>query len=759
MSDEYSANPSRSAAPTLQRGKACLRCRKRKMRCDGSKPSCQQCVRAKKHDLCEYDDGKGKTRTQILRETIARLEARVKELEDPERASTSVPLFDPHAINISEDSSSSGADSPSSFPFSQSQSPLPIASISSPPPLTSTPPISWMSGDHGFPDSPNRAYIAQIPVELAQSLLDVFIPHCDQLFFGAHINRLRDSLRRPMDGHRHPVLMNSIFLWACYFSQAPNMSQHEPLYLSRATEAFHDWLLAPNKVVDVIQGCCLLAQYFLANGRVMEGSHYMSTATSLALQWGLHREASEQLGVGTSLEGSFSLPPTQDVIERGERILAFWQVFCLDRCWSVALHRPSLISDGPGVLSSITVPWPQDIVDYEAGNFNDLVHMNTVQTFLAHQVQVPSFTGGFSNFALRAKASALLDAAAKVASSWNTGAALTQPSEQEMLTLESSITRFIAGLIPVHQMGAVHASDRHSLIVVHTLAQAALIRLYYPRGEADQLWSEKCMLAANGMLFIVSQIPDVDFEFLDPVIGSCWSSAAHAIIREITQLESWSSITSTELRNQAGTIIAALSRLSMTFPMAGMALYRDKAVIVLTPSQGFWPPGYSPHSAYPELPRSHEHHEQKTGMRSNGLLFYLPSRFQVSQLRAVQLHCRPSFPHNIGLCRITDYCAYLAYSPHLIPISLIMYAKPIGLSYPLVYYFLDFGLWTLNCGLWTLRTFTDYIGRSCRVFFQSLANGLQFLRTMTTVATSHSRSPIENTPFSRLWKCNIFCAQ
>ncbi|KAH9991810.1 hypothetical protein BJV77DRAFT_484252 [Russula vinacea] len=60
MTDDYSATPSRNTPPTLQRGKACLRCRKRKMRCDGTKPSCQQCVRAKKQDLCEYDDGKAR---------------------------------------------------------------------------------------------------------------------------------------------------------------------------------------------------------------------------------------------------------------------------------------------------------------------------------------------------------------------------------------------------------------------------------------------------------------------------------------------------------------------------------------------------------------------------------------------------------------------------------------------------------------------------------------------------------------------------
>ena len=164
MTEDYSASPARHSAPTLQRGKACLRCRSvfpvlpqeppllfplqeekngesfslghyrpsrshipYPQRCDGAKPSCQQCVRAKKQDLCEYDDGKGKTRTQLLRETVARLESRIKELESHEHTSSSVPLFDPHAIPGSEDSSSSDADSPLSVPFSASQSPIPLS--------------------------------------------------------------------------------------------------------------------------------------------------------------------------------------------------------------------------------------------------------------------------------------------------------------------------------------------------------------------------------------------------------------------------------------------------------------------------------------------------------------------------------------------------------------------------------------------------------------------------------------------------------
>lgn len=96
---------------------------------------------------------------------------------------------------------------------------------------------------------------------------------------------------------------------------------------------------------------------------------------------------------------------------------------------------------------------------------------------------------------------------------------MAQLSEQDTLAVEDSINRFIVSLIPVHQIGALHASDKLNMIVVHTLAQAALIRLFYLRAEVDQLWSEKCILAARGMLLIIGQVSEMDIEFLDPIVG------------------------------------------------------------------------------------------------------------------------------------------------------------------------------------------------------------------------------------------------
>ncbi|KAJ6493805.1 hypothetical protein DFH09DRAFT_356983, partial [Mycena vulgaris] len=166
-------SPSEGGPGTLQRGKACLRCRKRKMRCDGSKPACQQCTRAKKGETCEYDDGKGKTRTQLLRETIVRLEHRVRELEDPDYVSPAVTLYDPHHFRgFSESPPSSSYDSAGDASFSAGHSPFPSESTHSPegswshlPGVSASPPL--FSPDIFFHEP--QPHI-QPPVDLAQML-------------------------------------------------------------------------------------------------------------------------------------------------------------------------------------------------------------------------------------------------------------------------------------------------------------------------------------------------------------------------------------------------------------------------------------------------------------------------------------------------------------------------------------------------------------------------------------------------------------
>ena len=194
--------------------------------------------------------------------------------------------------------------------------------------------------------------------------MDIFAPHRHQCGLDVHFGRLRESLTRPLIEQRHPALMNAIYLWACFVSRPEPLCQHEDHYLELTLKEIPDALRGADNIIDIIQASCLLSLYFLANGRHMEGGYHASAAASLAMQSGLGDRETHLppiYGYGETGE-SFELKPPRSDIKAGERILTFWQVYNLDRCWSVILRKPAVIPDN---VYSITCPWPQSISEYE----------------------------------------------------------------------------------------------------------------------------------------------------------------------------------------------------------------------------------------------------------------------------------------------------------------------------------------------------------------------------------------------------------
>jgi hypothetical protein len=228
------------------------------------------------------------------------------------------------------------------------------------------------------------------------------------------MGHLRESLNLPPSEQRHPALMNAIYLWACFVSRPKPLSQHEESFLSQALDGVREGLRQGDKLLDVIQASCLLSLYFLANGRLVEGSYHASAVAALAVQCGLQNAVSG--------EGSFNPSSSRERLDLdhikpgykdGERILAFWQVFNLDRCWSVALRKPCVALDSEDPWTSINCPWPHDITEYESGNHSVGNTFSTVKNFLQGDV-----SGGFSLQALRAKASAIFSRADQLAAKW-----------------------------------------------------------------------------------------------------------------------------------------------------------------------------------------------------------------------------------------------------------------------------------------------------------------------------------------------------
>jgi hypothetical protein len=186
------------------------------------KPSCQQCTRAKKAEACEYDDGKGKTRTQILRETIIKLEQRVKELEDPEYISPSVTLFDPHFHSRSSSLSSSFGSSESSY-LSTSHSPFPSGMFGAFPKLM----------NHLIP--PFQILLLLPPLEHGLNSRQVFL----FLFPWLYVLICRKAMPSPASfipdvffdepQHLQPPLELAQMLYACHFLLSFTRRPHNPI--------------------------------------------------------------------------------------------------------------------------------------------------------------------------------------------------------------------------------------------------------------------------------------------------------------------------------------------------------------------------------------------------------------------------------------------------------------------------------------------------------------------------------------------------
>jgi len=160
--------------------------------------------------------------------------------------------------------------------------------------------------------------------------------------------------------------MNSIYLWACFVSRPEPLCQQEDLYLRHVLEALPEALKSTDRVVEVIQASCLLSMYYFANGRIFEGGYHVSAAAALAIHAGFSRDVYQRdFWVSTCHFEDFDLKPGKLSNQEDSRILAFWQVFVLDRCWSTFLQKPSVISDGPDARNIISCPWPQEVNDFE----------------------------------------------------------------------------------------------------------------------------------------------------------------------------------------------------------------------------------------------------------------------------------------------------------------------------------------------------------------------------------------------------------
>lgn len=191
-------------------------------KCDGIRPVCTPCKRRNISDDCEYDLSTP-SRSKLLEENLARLQARIRELESPSEKATATDEQPVEAMDVELP--------PSNDPSPGSDNTSERASSESAP----------KSEESHETSSCGRWWERQWPPsDVASMLIQHFLPNSHQLAgpgFGMSISRFLCSFS---DGNS-PCLFNSVFLWALHLSRAKDIENREEVYLQRCV---HDTFLS-----------------------------------------------------------------------------------------------------------------------------------------------------------------------------------------------------------------------------------------------------------------------------------------------------------------------------------------------------------------------------------------------------------------------------------------------------------------------------------------------------------------------------------
>ncbi|KAL4067480.1 hypothetical protein V8B97DRAFT_1873619 [Scleroderma yunnanense] len=494
-------------SPPLQRGKACLSCRRRKMRCDGARPTCTQCIRGDRAIDCEYTDGNRRPRTIALEEDIARLQARVQELENPDSTTPSLTLHDPYEQRL--------------------RSPTPHH--------TSSTSADLLLCKYRQPYSPARSNFSDVCYRI-----DIISPYA--LDFGVFLSLAR---LRAHPTNIIPALRGTIALCSSHLTQASAVSQQvspsEPALLSRVLHSLTEGLstahprLGPHFYMQILQAQVLLAYYLHRVCQITVAQSQANGAIALAVGLGLHMRSGDvpTAGLFNFIASSHPrLPRPSDAVEEKERVDAWWTIYLL-------VKFLEMIHPGPPVVTTavkITVAWPG------SGRGNDQTGQNgtrgdTIALFLATPNFTPSLGTGLG---LQARAGALLGEAQSLIASYIRDPSISQTADfrNRFCSLDSTTQNVFAGLPhPATLSTSAGTGNQYSvrqLLLTVNLIALAQITLHRPFVSSSASSHRRCidsaLRAAQGLNGLG------DLVIVNPVCTASWGALFFVLHDELVRL-------------------------------------------------------------------------------------------------------------------------------------------------------------------------------------------------------------------------------
>ncbi|KAI0027249.1 hypothetical protein K488DRAFT_74690 [Vararia minispora EC-137] len=511
------------SSPALRRGMACSNCRLRKKKCDGIRPVCGPCENSGRPD-CEFPTD-APSSTHELEQRVAVLRARLRGLRrvragplSTKRTNTSSPGTGDDGSSTASDLSFEGPANPVAREVYEGRAGQIQTNLFSIP--------SAASNQH----KPIFLSMLGLSKELIDKLFSAFFSRDQPLWF-LHPARFRAAAMLP-HGHParvHPALEATVCLLGISDDDPPAL---ETMLREHATSELGN-PLSGKQALYVLQTYVLLGAYTLARGEFLVGQEHIASAASIVLVYGLHKGhlTRETLPYDTPPSALGTAPlallaPPRDEVEEGERTLAFWTVFALERVWGSALGTPARIRNGDGGVF-IEAPWPLEMKQYEQLWADYVLHgKDIIRRFLAG-IAPESHSEEQCPLGRTVKAALLLEYANLLiaAPDGDTG-------DDAVATLEARIETLVASIGPVD---LTEPRSRAAFVLVH----GARMALHHQEGSVHP----EALRAAQAIALSAQTLYPLEREslgFFEAAVGaSChvFSEARMADTPSIAQQE------------------------------------------------------------------------------------------------------------------------------------------------------------------------------------------------------------------------------
>ncbi|KAI9357536.1 fungal-specific transcription factor domain-containing protein [Pilaira anomala] len=357
--------PKPESKKRVRASQACVHCRKKKIKCDESRPDCTQCQDA--NIACEYTEpkkrGPRKGYVQLLEERLAQME---RKLMGPTSSSSTGLKNNRNILNDDESNSLSSSS------------------------IHATSPIQLYGNPDNCADLP--------PLDIVIHLVDLFFKYINSLFPFVHRIVLKKSIK---DGTVSRPLLYSVLAISARFSDNPSIRTDPPYlagekYAQKALSLVDAELLEPNLANIQFWGIMSCLEYGHASGS--KSWIYSGLAVRFCQELGYYKEETMRTPI-LAEDGSI------DTVAMALRRRVFWSCLSIDKLSSAGTHRPQCIerSDCDTVPANISECLVLRDPTYHKNIDGRVITDDSLMNIATHYMRIIESYGEVNRFMNRAK--------------------------------------------------------------------------------------------------------------------------------------------------------------------------------------------------------------------------------------------------------------------------------------------------------------------------------------------------------------------